>query len=302
MQPLVSVRIATYNHEGFVAQCLESVLMQKTDFPFEIIIGEDCSTDRTKEIVSAYQKEYPDKIKAIFSPRNLGVSYNSRQIQLACRGKYHAICEGDDYWIDPMKLQKQVDILEANPALSLSFHNAFILNKKSFATRLLFENEMKPTLNFAEACRISPPTASVMARSEILETLPPWRTEISCGDVLLRLWCAHHGDLAYLDEVMSVYRIHKGGITSRRRPMVKERYTELFFIYRQFDQETHLIHAETINDLCRQARRRMRIERFGVPYLLFSYLLFSPKEFMVHAKKNIVRSRRQMRLFRTDYL
>jgi len=113
--PLVSVKMITYNHEPFIAQAIEGVLMQKTDFPIELIIGEDCSTDRTREIVVDYQKKHPDIIRVIISDKNVGMHKNGQRSEKVCRGKYIAYCEGDDYWIEPLKLQKQVDFLEANP-------------------------------------------------------------------------------------------------------------------------------------------------------------------------------------------
>ena len=112
--PLVSAEMITYNHELYIAQAIEGVLMQKTDFPIELIIGEDCSTDRTHEIVLEYQKKHPDIIRVVTSEHNVGMIKNSLRTNKACRGKYIAFCESDDYWIDPYKLQKQVDFLEAN--------------------------------------------------------------------------------------------------------------------------------------------------------------------------------------------
>jgi glycosyltransferase involved in cell wall biosynthesis len=134
--PLVSVRTLTYNHEKYIAQCLEGILMQRTNFPFEVVVGEDCSTDRTQEIVLAYEKKYPDKIRAITSERNVGAARNIVRVQQACQGKYHAFCEGDDYWIDPLKLQKQVDFMEAHPDVSLCFHNVFVVKESNYSVRL----------------------------------------------------------------------------------------------------------------------------------------------------------------------
>ncbi|MBA7699182.1 hypothetical protein ES703_107870 [subsurface metagenome] len=113
-KPLVSARTITYNHAPYISQCIEGVLMQKTNFPFEYIIAEDCSTDGTREIVFDYAKKYPNTIKVITSGKNVGAHANAKRAFEACSGKYIAICEGDDYWTDPYKLQKQVDFLENN--------------------------------------------------------------------------------------------------------------------------------------------------------------------------------------------
>ncbi len=283
MQLLVSVRVAAYNHEKYIAQCIEGILMQKTDFPFEVVIGEDCSPDRTREIVLAYQKKYPDQIKVVLSEQNLGGARNLLRIQQACRGKYHAMCEGDDYWIDPLKLQKQADFLETHPDISYCFHNAFVLNENHAATRLFFETPLKETLDFADACPITTPTASVMARSEILATLPEWRLKIWCGDVLARLWCAHHGNLAYLDEIMSVYRVHdNGAVASLRSRQTKAREEELF-LYEQLDRETNYQHSVAI---------RAQIERVEKKYRRNKNAKF---HYLIHPMKIIARLREYYR-------
>lgn len=119
--PLVSVLIITYQHEAYIAGCIESVLEQQTNFPFEIIIGTDCSPDGTDAIVREYADKYPQMIRAIFRERNLGALGNSRDILSRMRGKYLAVCDGDDQWSDPLKLQKQVGFLEANPDFVLVY-------------------------------------------------------------------------------------------------------------------------------------------------------------------------------------
>jgi len=110
--PLVSVHMITYNHEPYISKAIEGVINQKTEYPFELIIGEDCSTDGTMEIVLEYQKKYPAIIRVITSDKNVGAYKNNLRTDKACRGKYIAFCEGDDYWHHPEKLQKQVEFLE----------------------------------------------------------------------------------------------------------------------------------------------------------------------------------------------
>jgi len=109
----------TYNHAPYIQQAIEGVLEQKTTFPFELVIGEDCSTDGTREIVFSYQKKYPDIICVVTSEKNVGLKKNGIRTGKACKGKYIAFCEGDDYWHNPEKLQMQVELLEANPDVSL---------------------------------------------------------------------------------------------------------------------------------------------------------------------------------------
>ena len=123
----VSVCIITYNHARFIGQALESALMQKTNFDYEIVIGEDCSTDNTGLICKKYAEMYPDKIRLLQNDKNLGVIENFKRTLYACKGEYVALLEGDDYWTDELKLQKQVDFLESNRDYAIVFHNAEIL-------------------------------------------------------------------------------------------------------------------------------------------------------------------------------
>ena len=132
--PLLSIACVTYNHELYIRQCLDSFLMQKTNFLFEIVIGEDCSTDNTGSIVTEYARKYPEIIKARCNKKNIGVQENSLLVFRDCTGKYIALCDGDDYWTDPYKLQKQVDFLEANKDFVICFHQIRIRNELNSTT------------------------------------------------------------------------------------------------------------------------------------------------------------------------
>ena len=122
MKPLVSIVCITYNHEPYLRQALDGFLMQRTTFPVEIILAEDCSSDGTRAICEEYLVKYPDKIKYIYRDHNVGYNENEYEAMCAADGKYIAYCEGDDYWTDPQKLQKQVDFLEAHPDYSVCWH------------------------------------------------------------------------------------------------------------------------------------------------------------------------------------
>lgn len=128
--PMVSVCMITYNHAPYIRQAIEGVLMQQTEFPFELLIGEDCSTDQTREICRHYLAQYPDKIHLLLPEKNLGSLDNFFATLDAATGKYIAFCEGDDYWIDPLKLQRQVDFLEANPDYGLVYTEVDFLFQK----------------------------------------------------------------------------------------------------------------------------------------------------------------------------
>ena len=140
MTPKVSVLLITYNHEKLIGQALDSILMQKTTFPTEVVIGEDCSTDSTRDIVRAYSERYPETIRAILPEVNQGPFQNVIRTLNECRGEYIAAIEGDDYWTDPGKLQLQVDFLDAHPECSSSFHKVL----------KVFDDGSQPSVEFPE--------------------------------------------------------------------------------------------------------------------------------------------------------
>ncbi len=129
-EPLVSVMMITYNHAPFITKAIQGALQQKVNFPFELVIGEDCSTDGTREIVLEYQKKFPDIIRVITSDKNVGAKKNANRTGKACRGKYIAFCEGDDYWHHPYKLQKQTDYLESHPECGLTYSSYDVYHAK----------------------------------------------------------------------------------------------------------------------------------------------------------------------------
>ena len=132
--PVVSVHMLAYNHEPYIRQAIEGVMMQKTDFEFELVIGEDCSQDKTREICFEYQKRFPDKIRVLWWHENVSrLGGNCFRTTAHCRGEFVAFCEGDDYWIDPLKLQKQVDVMRRYPSVSLVFTGAKTLHDDSGA-------------------------------------------------------------------------------------------------------------------------------------------------------------------------
>ena len=135
--PVVSVSLTTYNHEAFIGQCLDGILMQKTTFPFEVIVGEDDSTDKTRDICKKYAEQHPDKIRLFLRDKKDKILVNGRQTgktnsvknYTAARGNYIAICDGDDYWTGPSKLEKQVNFLESHPEYVPTFHDAPIVDE-----------------------------------------------------------------------------------------------------------------------------------------------------------------------------
>jgi glycosyltransferase involved in cell wall biosynthesis len=222
--PLVSARTITYNHAPYIKQCIEGVLMQKTTFPFEYIIGEDCSTDGTREIVLEYAQNHPDIIRVITSDANVGGNENSKRSLSACRGKYLASCEGDDYWTDPLKLQKQVDFLEAHLEYVMCFHNTMIKYEDGRQPHLRhikawdsysLEELIVNFNDFAFPKNVTAGhTSSIVHRNGLIKDFPSWFSQSMSGDLPFQILLAQYGKAKYIDEVMSVHRIHSGGISS----------------------------------------------------------------------------------------
>ncbi|MDQ4121025.1 MAG: glycosyltransferase [Acidobacteriota bacterium] len=215
-KPLVTVWCSTYNHQKYIAQAIEGFVMQKTNFEVEIYIHDDASTDNTANIVREYAARYP-QIKAICQTENkfsVDKSYLNRTMFAKAQGKYIAMCEGDDYWTDPHKLQKQVEFLEANPDFSICFHAVKIIyedeNKEPDVTN---KNQVE-TVAFEDlALKNFIHTVSCVFRNNSLE-MPEWFGKISAGDYVLHLLNAQYGKIRFINEVMAVYRVHKGGFWS----------------------------------------------------------------------------------------
>ena len=222
---LVSVRLMAYNHRDYVAQCLDSILAQETDFDFNIVLAEDDSSDGTREICLEYAKKHPDKIRLLLGDRrnNIKVNgkptgiFNSTYTNYSIDSKYIAICEADDYWTDPKSLQKRADYLEQHDDHVMCFHDAIGIREGQSV------KEGKNFLPWRESVSIEKeemierviPTASVMYRHKLIEVFSVSMTEIMLGDMLLRGKLSVYGKGRYIHDIKpSVYRYHDGGMYS----------------------------------------------------------------------------------------
>ncbi len=213
-KPKVSVVMITYNQEKFIEQAVNSVLMQETNFDYEIIIGEDCSTDRTREILIELQKQHPDKIRLVLNPQNLGIIPNFINVMSMARGEYVAFLEGDDYWTHPRKLQIQVDYMEAHPECLLCFH----------AFEIIWDQ--RPDL----PAQVIKPLPNVPNKDDGFHSmhfgtflyrrnnpLPMWFHDLrASGEWPLITWVLMQGGkIGFVDgEPMSVYRKHPEGVST----------------------------------------------------------------------------------------
>lgn len=256
---LVSICCITYNQEQYIRQTLDSFLNQKTNFAFEIVIHDDASTDRTAEIIKEYEKKYPDIIRAMYQEQNQyskGVTNPSGAFNYPrARGIYIAMCEGDDYWIDSRKLQKQVDYMQAHPDCSMCCHSAKIEVVDGSYT----ESKVRP---FSTSKILSPtevidkksgiPTASLLFKTALVQPVPEYYTNCPVGDIPLQLLFVSSGTVYYMDEMMSVYRIgDKESWTVREKSGDYVKKQERYFLqmkqmYETFDAQTSFQYHDAI--------------------------------------------------------
>jgi len=221
--PLVSINAIAYNHVHFIRQALDGFLMQETNFPFEILIHDDASSDGTADIIREYAEQYPYIIKPVYQTENqyskrvgISLTFNFPRV----RGKYLAMCEGDDYWTDPLKLQKQVDYLEANPDCSVCFHPVKVIYEDGSVEETVYPEKNEFPLNtgrtdfnaFDLLRRNFIQTNSVVYRWVGVDKIPDFFQKHTAGDFQLHFLHAVNGKIGYIDEIMGVYRKHSGGI------------------------------------------------------------------------------------------
>lgn len=291
--PLASITVITYQHGPYIRQCLESLLAQRTTFPYEIIIGEDGSTDGTRAICVEFAKRHQDRIRlflrdrAVSTIREKGVvrRFNGRLTEMSVRGRYRAICEGDDYWIDPDKLQRQVMFLEDNPAYGLVHTN--------FATYVQAEERLHPgkryyhnitdgdaydQLLYSDFIK----TLTVCFRHDLVKDRPLLDWSVFQGDKYLWLTIARQAKIQYFPEVTAVYRVldnsasHPRSVTEAHRFFVRLRNLDEYF------QELDPIGP----DLARKLRRKWNLKEVYFSLLLghFETLRTIPARDCLHVR------------------
>lgn len=228
--PMVSISCCTYNHEKYIAKALDGMLMQKTNFLFEILVHDDASEDKTQKIIRDYEKKYPGIIKPIYQTENqyskkVKISINYQYPR--AKGKYIALCEGDDYWTDPCKLQKQVEFLESHPEYSMCVHNSERIKESGEFTGIYqcdrdYECDMSMEdiiLNHGLFA-----TASMLFRSDCLEEIRYISKDVRLYDYILKFIIAKQGKVYYIPDVMSAYRECANGSWTERIARNPEKY------------------------------------------------------------------------------
>jgi glycosyltransferase involved in cell wall biosynthesis len=219
--PLVSICCITYNHAAYIAQAMDSFLMQKTNFKYELIIGEDNSCDGTQAVLKKYASAYPDAITVVNHNPNIGAIANQIDTFARARGKYIACCDGDDFWTDPFKLQKQVDFLEANPAYVICCHHTTVINENG---EKVYEKELPREMEFGYmdvllGKREETRNCSLMVRNDhYIHAVGKldWYSKTYGTDSLFKLYILSvtQQKIYVMPDIMACYRLHKGGIWS----------------------------------------------------------------------------------------
>jgi len=288
---VVSVLIITYNHERFISKTIESALSQITDFKFEIVIGEDFGTDKTREICESYQKQYPEIIKLLPSEKNWGVNPNFIRTHKECKGKYVALCEGDDFWTDSNKLKKQVDYLENNKEFSFCFHDVDRVNVDGevIEKNISQANNLEKNIYSRKDLIFLGYFANTLAflyRKDF--EIPKWFEQLSMGDKPLVKLLGTKGKGYYFNEVMGAYREHENGITKKDKefsnPIRSQIIKVNLFIYTNLlahvDVKSDSNETEVINECIDwwdfqntvRASNKSLIERFILVFSRFKYL------------------------------
>jgi glycosyltransferase involved in cell wall biosynthesis len=264
----------TYNHEAFIARALESVLTQRTNFDFEIVIGEDCSTDRTRDVLLDFHRHYPGRIVPLLRAHNLGVMKNLQETLTECRGQYVALIEGDDYWTSDEKLQRQVDFLDAHPECSLCCHRVQVLDEIGSGQPLVFPSKAAGSYSIEHLLEQNfIMTCTVVCRWNYVGSLPDWFLDLKLADWPLFALLATYGEIELMEDVMAAYRVHVGNTWSSKPVVYRAR--ESVLMLKVLDK--HLSH-----------RYRHRIRRT----LARLYL-----ELASHAQKDCNRSETAKQLF-----
>ncbi|HEY9167875.1 MAG TPA: glycosyltransferase [Lutibacter sp.] len=247
----VSVCMITYGHEKYIEQAINGVLMQITDFEVELIVANDCSTDKTDDIIQNIIQNHPRAswIKYTKHDKNLGMMPNFIWALQQCQGKYIALCEGDDYWTDPLKLQKQVDFLEANLDYNICFHRVQLIHQEEnqigedTITRYVPETIDSDELAKGNCMH----TPSVLLRNNFI--IPNWFKKVPTGDWVLYMIALKDKKIKKIEEVMAVYRVNNNGVWSGKTRGQRMRMTIKSF---------KLVYKNV--QLCANARENLHVE------------------------------------------
>lgn len=236
--PDISVAMLAYNHEKYISVAIDSILMQQTDFTFKIVIAEDCSTDCTRDLILDYQKKFPDRFRLILQNENIGAAQNNIDLLNNLEGRYIAALEGDDYWVDPFKLQKQVSFLNENPSYEFSMGRVDLLFDKTGRIKRKKEKvdpAQKDTYLLKDYLKapFSQTSSFVFRNSE--KPWPDWVKEVHAGDQsLVVIKAGISGRIKFHNELFSVYRINWKSVSHTQKYNVLEKFLETLEIWEEY--------------------------------------------------------------------
>lgn len=280
-KPMVSVCMVTYNHAPYIAQAIEGVLLQQTDFKIELVIGYDCSTDNTRKICIDYRDKYPDIINLLLPTERLGVTANFLNTIQQCTGKYIALCDGDDFWTDPQKLQKQIQVLEQNESYSVCMHHCLFYYEKDKST----ENKPYPSyladghngFSFSYADWIKEWFGATLTwvfrkdRFPDMQIVAKYDTFIDMH-VLYYTMKNHKG--YYLKDNMATYRVHSKGVWSGQSKEMQIK-ADIRFYYQIYSNEkdryTKYRYTKAIEDLLYLYYKEKRYFKCLLTYFLLGW-------------------------------
>lgn len=298
---LVSVFMITYNHEKYIEEAIGGVLMQETNFEYELIIADDCSPDNTPIIINDIIKNHPKghRIKYFRHKENLGMQANGLFALQQCTGKYIALCEGDDYWTDPLKLQRQVDFLEMNSDFVMCFTNSIIKNDKTGEekiakinlwdvcdTKELLKHNSLEGPKYGEIINSAGHTSSIVFRNNVLTKFPDWFLNCFIGDEPLFLMLSKFGKAKFINEFCSVYRDNPLGISTVGFSYEKD-YRGRIYMYKMLNSYFEKKYKKDINTLI--ARYYLKLTKLyvnrkkpGKAIISFFSLLFYDRSLIIN--------------------
>lgn len=263
----LSILVPTFNHGKFITQMLEGALRQKTNFDFEIVIGDDASTDDNAIIIKEYSERFPNKIRAFLHPQNLGPELpkelggknNVAFLFAQCKSKYIALCEGDDFWTDDLKLQKAFDFLENNKEYALCHHQLDVIYQDNSDIHGFNPNDQRDTSNLLDLLNDEfwfLGTASTVFRNVFMQGMPDWWWKTASGDLGIFIEVAKYGKIKYFPEAMGCYRKHSGGMTNIHTPQnqffLRNRMEMFQNLDKYFEMKYHKILVKTIEKYRKQ--------------------------------------------------
>jgi len=248
-RPRISVCMLSYNHEKFIVQAVESALAQHGEFDLQIVIGDDASKDATPILLQQLQSRFPGQIKLRLNAANVGMMQNMQSTLAECTGDFIAMLEGDDYWTDPGKLEKQLAVMQAHPDAAICFHPVQILENDSFVPDR-FTKEVPAITSITDLSQGNyMHTCSVMYRAGLVEGLPASIANSTVGDYFLHMLYAQHGSIHKLPDVMAVYRVHSGGVWSSHKDIDKKVLQYLSCMIGCFDEQVNATMIKRYNGI-----------------------------------------------------